>query len=598
MGNLFSNKQQTNQSGTTNSTTSNNLWDNPQLQQFLQGYNQQYGNAGNFNVPVNGYQTGAADQQTGVAAGLQPAQGVANTVAQNGLTPASIQSFMSPYTQNVVDATRADFAKQNANDLSNVNAQAAKQGALTGTGSTVARQLAMESQHRQQDPIIAGLYNQGYGQAANTAAQSAGLQLQGAGTAGSLANSATGANSALGNLGQNIWNSNYQNAQAPYSLYNQGIQGYQGFGNLAGTTASGSSTGVGTTVQTPSTGSVIAGLAGTALSAFSDERVKENIKPIGETFDGQPIYKYNMIGSPQTQIGLMAQDVERHTPEAVGSVHGIKTVNYDRATKGAESKMKPYADGGSVDNGEDDPHHRLIGKMGHAFRAIHDMKKAFGGGAGMPHYDAGGEVPAMEPYGGSQSIPAFMGAGTDTSSAGMPAYLGAQPNAVRPMAMPSMETRPSAPSSGGGGFFSEGVWNGQPATPMQRFGAALTQIGDGPFKGVGAHILAQQSQRLQEMQAQRQAEQLALEARRTALAEGKNPAEIAHLQAQTNLANVGADKEFLLEVEKRKMQYAKELALAQKQQEFDLMDRILKGQPPAAGKYRWAPTAPAEQEAQ
>lgn len=514
MGSLFSNKQQTNQSGTTNSTTSNNLWDNPQLQQFLQGYNQQYSGAGNFNVPINGYQTGAANQQTGVASGLQPAQGVANSIGQSGITPASIQSFMSPYTQNVVDATRADFAKQNANDLSNVQGQAAKLGALTGTGTRGALTQAKESQARTQNPVIAGLYNQGYGQATNTAAQSAGLQLQGAGTAGSLANSATGANSALGNLGQNIWGSQYQNAQAPYSLYNQGIQGYQGFGNLAGNTSSGSSTGTGTTTQTPSLGSIIAGLGGTLLSGFADG----------------------------------------------GSVDG--------------GRMTPY-------QGDDGHHHRLVGKMGHAFRAIHDMKRAFGGVVGMPGYDSGGEVPAMEPYGGSSSIPAFMG--TDTSSSGMPSYLGAGTISAQPIGpTPSPErTQPQA-SGMFGNLYGTGVWNGEAPTKMQRFGAALTQIGDGPFKGVGQHILAQQDQRFKELQAERAAAELlgkfrgqpTLQAQhlkqsadiargeidgQPTLAGAKNPAEIAALEASSEPAKLR-----LME-QQRRLEFVKQQQLREQQ---------------------------------
>ena len=78
------------------------------------------------------------------------------------------------------------------------------------------------------------------------------------------------------------------------------------------------------------------GLGLTALSLFSDERVKENITKIGKTHDGQPIYSYNYKGDPATSLGLLAQDVEKKTPEAVGNVGGVKTVNYKMATKDAE----------------------------------------------------------------------------------------------------------------------------------------------------------------------------------------------------------------------------------------------------------------------
>lgn len=79
----------------------------------------------------------------------------------------------------------------------------------------------------------------------------------------------------------------------------------------------------------------IANIAKTAASIFamSDERMKDNVEPVGELYDGQPIYRYNMKGSPQTQLGLMAQDVERNGhSDAVAGLGGVKMVDYKRAT--------------------------------------------------------------------------------------------------------------------------------------------------------------------------------------------------------------------------------------------------------------------------
>lgn len=45
---------------------------------------------------------------------------------------------------------------------------------------------------------------------------------------------------------------------------------------------------------------------------FSDERLKEDIKKVGETDGGTNIYQYRMKGSPMMQLGVMAQEV----PEA------------------------------------------------------------------------------------------------------------------------------------------------------------------------------------------------------------------------------------------------------------------------------------------
>ena len=79
---------------------------------------------------------------------------------------------------------------------------------------------------------------------------------------------------------------------------------------------------------------------------FSDERVKEDIEQIGETYDGQKIIKFRYKGEHgPKQIGLSAQDVEKHHPHAVGDYHGIKTVDYDEATKDAAHRGHFYQGG-------------------------------------------------------------------------------------------------------------------------------------------------------------------------------------------------------------------------------------------------------------
>jgi hypothetical protein len=99
-------------------------------------------------------------------------------------------------------------------------------------------------------------------------------------------------------------------------------------------------------------------------SLFSDKRLKENVHQIGKTFDGQPVYRYNYKGHPETQIGLIAQDVERKHPEAVGVAGNYKTVDYGRATEDAAHRghfayggIAPrhgYATDGAVDDNEYD----------------------------------------------------------------------------------------------------------------------------------------------------------------------------------------------------------------------------------------------------
>jgi Chaperone of endosialidase len=90
------------------------------------------------------------------------------------------------------------------------------------------------------------------------------------------------------------------------------------------------------------------GIAASVAGMFSDERIKENIEPVGQLDNGLTVYKYNFIGEPQTQIGVMAQEVEKVNPEAVTeNKDGIKMVDYDSAT-GDAPETKGYASGGGV----------------------------------------------------------------------------------------------------------------------------------------------------------------------------------------------------------------------------------------------------------
>ena len=92
---------------------------------------------------------------------------------------------------------------------------------------------------------------------------------------------------------------------------------------------------MGTGAQSGSTTNTV---TGSPQPFFSDERLKENVHVIGKTNDGQPIIRYNYKGDPSTQIGLSAQETEKHHPEAVGLSSGFKTVDYDAATRDSIAK--------------------------------------------------------------------------------------------------------------------------------------------------------------------------------------------------------------------------------------------------------------------
>jgi hypothetical protein len=80
-----------------------------------------------------------------------------------------------------------------------------------------------------------------------------------------------------------------------------------------------------------SIGSAISGLGG--LFALSDERAKEDVKKVGE-INGQEVHTYRYKSGGPIQMGLIAQKVEKKTPEAViTGADGLKRVDYKKALK-------------------------------------------------------------------------------------------------------------------------------------------------------------------------------------------------------------------------------------------------------------------------
>jgi len=83
---------------------------------------------------------------------------------------------------------------------------------------------------------------------------------------------------------------------------------------------------------------LLGGLGG--LLALSDRRTKEDIEKVGELKDGSNVYSFKYRGEPKTHIGLMADEVEKKTPEAVYDVGGVKMVDYGAATRAAVKRAR------------------------------------------------------------------------------------------------------------------------------------------------------------------------------------------------------------------------------------------------------------------
>ena len=74
--------------------------------------------------------------------------------------------------------------------------------------------------------------------------------------------------------------------------------------------------------------STMGGLFGMGAALISDERAKEGKRRVGETNDGLPIYTYRYKGDDTTQMGVMAQDVQKKNPKAVKRMGDLLAVDY------------------------------------------------------------------------------------------------------------------------------------------------------------------------------------------------------------------------------------------------------------------------------
>ena len=115
--------------------------------------------------------------------------------------------------------------------------------------------------------------------------------------------------------------------QGFYNNYLQQLSGLSGLGLQAGGLVA--NAGQRSTEGSPSTLGSIASTVGGIASIFSDRRLKHAIQKVGEFADGLGIYIFSYLGSKQRHRGVMADEVERLRPWALGPrIAGYATVNY------------------------------------------------------------------------------------------------------------------------------------------------------------------------------------------------------------------------------------------------------------------------------
>lgn len=149
----------------------------------------------NFGNPAAPYINSAADAYSSAT------QPLWSGVQQ--FSPGAVNQYMSPYTQNVVNATQDQFNQSNQIQSDQLTGNAIAKGAFGGDREAVAQAVLAGQQQLNQAPVIAGLYDKAYGQGLGEFNTQQTSQL-GANQANAWLNSQ--AASGLSNLGQQAFN--------------------------------------------------------------------------------------------------------------------------------------------------------------------------------------------------------------------------------------------------------------------------------------------------------------------------------------------------------------------------------------------------------
>lgn len=414
---------------------------------------------------------GFTPQQQQAFSTIQNSQGMAapflNSAAQYasaGATPISptafsadqVGQYLSPYTQNVVDATQRQFNLQNAQAQTGLKGNLAAAGALGGDRQAVMQAQLAGQQQNAQAPVIAGLYNQGYGQALNefNQQQGVGLQAQEATNQGAqnaayaygmlgpaaLNTSLTGAaaNLQAGNMQQQL---GQEQLNIPYEQFiQQQAWPYQQLGFLGGLDTSLGSVAGGTSSTTQPGPNIFSQLLGAGLGAASlfgggkDGGRMRGLADGGESGADPYIERMEMAGLSQDanfnpaslhgENDAVMDPSRGYIPGLSGMAHGMgppappaamgqqqSGISGDllgaaapgiRDMFGGSGNRGTYMGGGGPGSAIESVYVTpQVGDSGGFLSGIGSWL-GFGGGGHVPHFDSGGQVSYLP---GTHGIP-------------------------------------------------------------------------------------------------------------------------------------------------------------------------------------------------
>ena len=260
----------------------------------------------------------------------------------NPLQRADIGAYQNPFTSQVIDATTADLERQRQMQQNVIGAQAQQAGAFGGTRQGVESALTNEAFARQLAQTSAGLRQQGFTQAQQAAQTDIQNRLNASNQLANISNLGFGMGQTIT---QNLARQGAQQQALQQALIDASKGQFAGYTGAPAASIQYVSNALGATPvpQTQTTSSQpglfdYLTLAASGASAFSDVRLKEKIKRVGNLTPEIGLYQWEWndeakrIGvGDQPTVGVIAQEVKDKIPGAVllGG-DGYFRVNYDK----------------------------------------------------------------------------------------------------------------------------------------------------------------------------------------------------------------------------------------------------------------------------
>ena len=254
-----------------------------------------------------------------------------------GMNQPDIMAFQNPYTQQVIDASMADLERQRLMQQNQLGAQATAAGAFGGSRQGIAEAETNRAFAQQGGQLASGLRMQGFNTALGAAQNQQQQQLNAAGQLGNLSQQGFGMGQAINQQQQQFGTMQQAINQA---LIDAARNQYAGFAGAPGQSlsyplAAVGAANMGQQTQTAQNNPGLFNYLSLGLSALSDIRLKESIKPVWN-FNGVQFYTWDWnqegkrVADPkQPTFGVIADEVAISHPNHVSrGKDGYLRVNY------------------------------------------------------------------------------------------------------------------------------------------------------------------------------------------------------------------------------------------------------------------------------